>query len=263
MYWTQLKESKLLRLEQIGESLRKTGKARALIGFGSMAEQERIDAYSDLDFLVIPKKEYKTDLIDNLDWLTSISPVGYYYQFTADGYKLFYEDGIFCDFGILEADEVKQIPHGTGRIIWSEEGFDPDITAPTYSSSYDVNPQDINYAVGEILSSLYVGLSRYARGEKLSATRHIQNIALDKLLACSQIFTKEEACMKDPFQNERRYEQRFPAFAASLTNMIQGYERCPESALEIISFLEEHTPINPFMKKTITEIAEDLIVNRS
>ncbi|MCY9665481.1 hypothetical protein M5X11_10985 [Paenibacillus alginolyticus] len=200
---------------------------------------------------------------ENLDWLTSVSPVGYYYPFTADGYKLFYEDGIVCDFGILEADEVKQIPHGTGRMIWCEEGFDPAITAPTYSSSYDVNPQDINYAVGEILSSLYVGLCRYARGEKLSATRHIQNSALDKLLACSQLFAKEEACFKDPFQNERRYEQRFPALAASLSNMIQGYERCPESALEIISFLEKHTPINPFMKKLITEFAQDLIIKRS
>ncbi|KRE47443.1 hypothetical protein [Paenibacillus sp. Soil724D2] len=63
MDWTQLKESKLLRLEQIGESLRKTGKARALIGFGSMAEQERVDAYSDLDFLVIPKKGFKQNLL--------------------------------------------------------------------------------------------------------------------------------------------------------------------------------------------------------
>ncbi|KQX66987.1 hypothetical protein [Paenibacillus sp. Root444D2] len=200
MDWTKLKESKLLRLEQIGESLRKTGKARALIGFGSMAEQERVDAYSDLDFLVIPKKGFKTELIENLDWLTSISPVGYYYQFTADGYKLFYRDGIFCDFGILEACLL------------------PDI---------------------------------------------FKTFALDKLLACSRIFTSEEACFKDPFQNERRYEQRFPIFAASLTRMIQGYERCPESALEIISFLEEHTPINPFMKKMITGIAEDLIAKRS
>ena len=195
---TQQKEKLLLRLEQISQSLKGSGKARALIGFGSAAEIHRMDAYSDLDFLVIAKKGNKSELIENIDWLTSIANVGYHYLFVKDGYKLFYEDGVFCDFGILEEDEVKQIPHAEGRIIWCEEDFDQSLCLPTHNCSYELTDvNDVNRQVGEALTGIYVGLCRFARGEKLSAARHIQNIAVDHLLACSSLLAKENDFSKD------------------------------------------------------------------
>lgn len=257
------KEKLLLRLEQISQSLQKTGKAKALIGFGSVSEMDRIDAYSDLDFLVVAKDEYKVDLIQNIDWLTSIAPVGYYFLFVEDGYKLFYEDGIFCDFGILEEEKVKQIPHAEGRIIWCEEGFDKSICQSTHSCDYEIKSiVDIDKEIGEALTDIYVGLCRFARGEKLSAARHIQNYAIDRLLACSSLLSEEKGAYKDPFQNERRYEKRYADLAAYLPNMIQGYEKCPESALAIIKFIEKFYKINHFMKTTITNFACELIRNR-
>src|SRR5690554_863399 len=141
------KEGLLQRLEEISQSARKTGKVRALLGFGSVAEVERMDAYSDLDFIVVAKKGYKWVLIENITWLTMVAPVGYYYRFAPDGYKLFFTDGIFCDFGILEEEEVKQIPHGEGRIIWCEEGFDPSLCQPTYQGNF--GEIDLTRAVGE------------------------------------------------------------------------------------------------------------------
>jgi len=257
------KQKLLLRLEHISQSLQKSGKARALIGFGSIAEIGRIDAYSDLDFLVIAKKGNKSELIENIDWLTSIAPVGYYYLFVKDGYKFFYEDGIFCDFGILEEDEVKQIPHAEGRIIWSEDDFDQSLCLPTHICNYEViDVNDISREIGETLTSVYVGLCRFARGEKLSATRHIQNLAIDHLLACSNLLAKETNYHRDSFQNERRYEKRYPSIATYLPKMIQGYEECPESALAIIEFVETFYEINHFMKTTIVNFANDLIKNR-
>ena len=50
------KELLLKRLDEIGRSLKKTGKALALLGLGSVGvELDRIDDYSDLDFFVIVK----------------------------------------------------------------------------------------------------------------------------------------------------------------------------------------------------------------
>jgi predicted nucleotidyltransferase len=250
----------LFRLEEISQSVQMTGKARALIAFGSIAEVERIDAYSDLDFLVIAKKGHKLELIENIEWLTSLAPVGYYYLFTKDGYKLFYEDGIFCDFGIIEDDEVKQIPHTKGRLIWGEEDFDDSLCWPTHQGNHEEN--DINRAVGEALTSLYVGLCRFARGEKLSATRHIQNLAIDHLLACSHLLSEEIIYFKDAFENDRRYETRYPKLALFLPKMIQGYERCPESALAILEFIEKYFIINPFMKGLIANLANELLQKR-
>lgn len=47
----------LERLDQIALSLQDTKKACALLGFGSVGiETDRMDEYSDLDFLVVAKK---------------------------------------------------------------------------------------------------------------------------------------------------------------------------------------------------------------
>lgn len=251
------KERLLRRLEEISQSARKTGKVRALLGFGSVAEVERMDAYSDLDFIVVAKKGYKRELIENIEWMTSIAPVGYSYLFTQDGYRLFFADGIFCDFGIMEEEEVKQMPHGEGRIIWCEEGFDPSICRPTYQGNF--GEIELNRAVGEVLTNLYIGLCRFARGEKLAAARCIQNLALDQLLACSHLIEDETIYYKDAFQNERRYEKRFPILARSLPKMIQGYEKSPESALAILEFMASSFVINPYMKGLIEKLANDLI----
>lgn len=257
MVFINRKEKLLSRLEQIGESLKLSGKARALVGFGSAAEVDRMDAYSDLDFLAVAKKGQKSGLIQNIDWLTSIAPVGYYYQFISDGYKLIFEDGVFCDFGIVEESDLNQFPHADGRIVWCEEDFDPSLCLSTHQSNYEVT--DINKALGDALTSLYVGLCRFIRGEKLSAARLIQKEAIDHVLACSHLLNKETSYFKDPFQNERRYERRYPSLAVSLPNMIQGYEKSPESALAILKFMEDHFEVNPFMKQTIYKLCNSLI----
>lgn len=255
------KEKLLRRLEEISQAAQKTGKVRALLGFGSVAQVERMDAYSDLDFLVIAKKGYKWELIEDLGWMTSIAPVGYFYLFTSDGYRLFFKDGIFCDFGIVEEEEAKTIPHGEGRVIWCEDDFDQRICRSTAQGNG--GEIDLERAVGETLTNLYIGLCRFARGEKLAAARCIQNLALDHLLACSHLINKETVYYKDPFQNERRYEKRFPSLARSLPKMIQGYEKSPESALAILEFMESTFEINPYMKELIKNLANDLIHKRT
>jgi len=125
-----------------------------------------------------------------------------------------------------------------------------------------IDVSDIELSLGEALTFLYVGLCRFARGEKLSAARYIQNLAVDKLLACSNLLCEENDYFKDSFQNERRYEKRFPSLAAFLPDMIQGYEKCPESALAILKFIETYFKINSFMKKVIINLAAELIQNK-
>lgn len=260
MYSSDQKEKLLFRLEEIGKSLKNTGLAKALIGFGSVAETDRMDAYSDLDFIAVAKKGKKLALIENIDWLTSCAPVDYYYLFTEDGYKLFYRDNIFCDFGILEEEELQQIPHAKGRIIWCESEFDHRYALPTNENNSEVT--DIDWVLGEALTSIYVGLCRYARGEKLSALKNIQNIALEHILSCSHLIDKEKSKLKDPFQNERRFEKRFPSLTEFLPKMMQGYEKSPESALAILVFMDSHFQINTFMRDKIINFSKELIQNK-
>ncbi len=242
------------RLAAIGQSLQNTGNAFALLGLGSVGQEtERLDDYSDLDFFVIVRDGYKTIFIEHLDWLSSICPIAYHFKNTVDGYKLLFEDGIFCEFAVFEPYEVANIPFSGGRIVWKDDGFDEEILTPQPRTT---SKQTTEWLLGEALTNLYVGLGRYHRGEKLSAARFIQGYAVDRILELSAIIESPQPGHEDIFTLERRYEQRFPAIAAHLPQFVLGYEHSRESARAILAFLEAHFEVNAAIKRAILELCE-------
>lgn len=252
----------LQRLDSIASSLRSSGQARALLALGSVgAELGRLDEYSDLDFFVIAKKGMKQQLIDDLSWLRNIAPVAFHFKNTKDGHKVLFSDGIYCEFAVFEEEEMKSAAFSAGRIVWMEDDFDASLCEPNIPSA-PFAPEDLSWAIGEAVTCIYVGLCRYARGEKLSGTRFIQSYAADMIIACSSRFEQERPDFKDRYQNERRYEQRFPGMAAWLPCIVQGYERAPESALALLEMIEHYTPVDPSMKKEIVALAQMLIGRR-
>ena len=243
------KEKLLSRLDEIGQVLKKSEKALALLGLGSVGiELGRLDEYSDLDFFVITKIGCKSYFLDNLDWLKSISDLAFYFQNTKDGYKVLFDDGIFCEFAVFEPDELSKIPFSQGRIIWKED-INENICKPIIKT--EKTAQSKEWIIGEILTNLYIGLGRYRRGEKLSATRFIQSYAVDRVLELACYIEQKNHNNVDIFSNERRFEQIYPNISKQLPKFIQGYEHCQESAIEIIKFVEKHFEINNKMKTAI------------
>lgn len=244
----------LTRLDEIGRSLEKTGNALALLGLGSVGtELDRLDDYSDLDFFVIVKKGYKQAFIDNLDWLSSVQSVVYAFKNTVDGYKAMYEDGVFCEYAVFEADELKNIPFGEGRIVWRDPAFDSTAAVP---APHKHSSKDTAWYVGEALTNLYVGLCRYHRGEKLSAARFIQGYAVDRIVDLAEYIEAPQPAHKDIFTGERRFEQRFPSISAQLPIFMQGYDRSRESASAILEFLQQHFEVNEAMSERIMTLCE-------
>ncbi len=93
------KETLLQRLEEISQALQNAGGALALLGQGSSGpDLERLDDYSDLDFIIIASPGSKHRFLDRPDWLSAIHPLAYSFKITPEGYKLLFEDGIFCEF---------------------------------------------------------------------------------------------------------------------------------------------------------------------
>ncbi len=243
----------LTRLDEIGQSLAGTGNALALLGLGSVGlETDRLDGYSDLDFFAIVKPGFKSAFIENLGWMSSICPVSYAFRNTADGYKLLFEDGIFCEFAVFEPLELAEIAFAEGRIVWRADEFDVSLCTPARKPGGA--PRPVEWVVGEALTNLYVGLCRYRRGEKLSAARFVQWFAVDRVVELSGLVETEQPAYKDEFTADRRYEQRFPSLAQEMPRFVQGYERTPESALAILEFLEAHFEVNPAMREMIEEL---------
>ncbi len=245
----------LARLDAIGRALEASDHALALLGLGSVGlELDRLDEYSDLDFFAVVEAGYKWRYIDNLDWLGA-APIVYAFRNTVDGYKLLYEDGIFCEFAVFEPHELAHIPFAAGRIVWQRPGFDERLAMPARAAPAPGSSSD-EWLVGEALTNLYVGLCRYRRGERLSAARFIQQYAVDRVLDLASRIEQAQPGHVDGFTPERRFEQRFPLTAAALPQMVQGYDRSPQSALAILRFLERHFPVNAAMVARVRELAE-------
>ncbi|WP_123042523.1 hypothetical protein [Cohnella candidum] len=250
------KEHLLGRLDEIGGSLERRGEALLLLGVGSVGvETGRIDEYSDLDFFVIVKPGFKQAYIERLDWLEEVSPLAYTFKNTVDGHKILFEDGIYGEFAVFEEEEMEHIAYSEGRIVW----MDPDYAKPEIAKggrkTETQRREGLDFPLNEALTNLYVGLCRYARGEKLSAARFVQSHAVDSVLSVLHLLEKEEAYFPDVFGEERRMEKRYPSFAERVGGMMQGYERTPESALNILRFLEEVYPVNARMGAEIRRLA--------
>jgi lincosamide nucleotidyltransferase len=248
------KQILLSRLDEIGRSLEQAGRALALIGLGSVGlELDRLDEYSDLDFFVIVEDGCKQGFIDDLDWLSAVRPIAYLFRNSVDGYKLLFEDGVFCEFAVFEPGELANIPFAPGRIVWKQPQVDDSIAIPQWSEQRQAQ-KSTEWLVGEALTNLHVGLGRFRRGEKLSAARFIQGCAVDRLVELASLVEPEQPAYRDPFTGERRFEQRFPGVAGSLVEFIQGYESSRECALAILGFLERHFEVNPAMAGAIREL---------
>lgn len=249
----------LQRLEEIAASLQGQPTALALLGLGSVGlELERLDAYSDLDFFVIVAQGHKQAFIKDLGWLSTAHPLAFAFRNSSDGYKALFEDGIFCEFAVFELPELANIPYAPGRIVWKRPEVGGWISQPQLPApSAPVADQD--WLVGEILTNLYVGLGRYRRGEKLSAAQFVQVYAIDRLIELVEMIIPGQPGVKDPFTPERRFETRYPQMETIFPRLIQGYERTPQSAQAILSFLKQHIPINPAMEQAILGLCAECI----
>lgn len=253
----QARQRLLDRLDAIGQSVARTDHALALLGLGSAGvELERMDAYSDLDFFLIVQPGFKATYIADLGWISAVAPVAYHFQNTLDGYKLLFDDGIFCEFAVFEPQELTNIPFVEGRVVWKADGVPATVAQPARSPVAS-QQRTAEWMVGEAITCLYVGLKRLNRGETLSAQRFIQQYAVERVLELAPLIATPAQGNADFFAPERRFEQRFPQIAAHLGAWVQGYQRNRESALAILDFLEQHVAVDARMRSEIRTLCTE------
>lgn len=241
------------RLQEIAEGLKADPDGLGLLGLGSAGkDQHRMDEYSDLDFFAIVAQGQKQRFIDDLSWLSQKQPVVWKLRNTPDGYKLFFADGVFCEFAVLEPQELAHIAYSEGRYIWKDPSLSEALTSPQLP--LPERSEDEAFLLGELLSNLYVGLCRYRRGEKLSAMRFIQVYAIDRLIGLLENSLLNEGNSEDAFCLERRVEQRYPQYQKLLDDCCQGSCACDASALAMLDFVNQHYEIDAFIENEIRRL---------
>lgn len=249
----------LQRLDAIGRSLAASGHALALIGLGSVGrETDRLDAWSDLDFFAIVEPGHKARYLDRLDWLEAAHPLAWHFRNTRDGHKALMADGVFCEFAVFEPAELDGTPFAPGRVVWKRDGVDEALAVPRRALPPAQWP-DETWIVGEALSCLLVGLMRWHRGEKLAAMRMVQSHALDRLIELDALRQQQRGEARpgaDPFNRERRVEQRQPSLGAELPQLAAGYEHTPAAALAMLAALQRRGALlNPAVAERIRRLA--------
>jgi hypothetical protein len=242
------------RLSRIADALRRDADALALLALGSVgAERERIDEYSDLDFFVIVSHGAKRRFIDDLTWLNHAQPLVWNFQNTADGHKALMSDGVFCEFAVFERGELAHIPYSPGQFVWRRDEIDESFARPHRELP---QTRERVWLVGEALSNLLIGLGRYARGEKLAAMRMVQVYALDRLLEIKEQSVPTTTAPRDPFNVDRRLEQRFAGATPALDVLAGGYARTPDAAAALLDELESLDPVSQEMAAHIRRLIE-------
>lgn len=244
------REDLLKRLDEITQAAKQTRHALAVLGLGSAGiERNRMDRYSDLDVWIIVEDGYKQQYFADLSWLSASCPIAFKFKHSSSGYGLLFADGIFCELDIFESADLQTAGFAGAQIIWKA----PDAPDAIGVAQRPLPPLESDYdrILDEALSNLYVGLGRFYRGEKLSGMRFIQVYAIDQLLKLVAATENTQSGSRDPFGNDRRFERRFPLAASELANMMQGYERTPESALAILNFLDKRFKVNQNIKQAI------------
>lgn len=222
------------RLDAIARSLEASGHALALVALGSVGlDTSRLDAWSDLDFFVIAEPGHKARFLNDLGWLAQAHPLAWHFRNTGDGHKALMADGLFCEFAVFEPAELAHIPFAAGRVVWRRDDADPSLARPRLALPRRTN--DEAWIVGEALACLLVGLARWHRGEKLSALRFVQGHAVDRLVELDAL--RSHALQGDPFNADRRLEDRQPALAAELPALLPGYEHTPDAARAVLQAL--------------------------
>lgn len=242
------------RLNDIARSLENTPEGLGLLGLGSAGQEHtRMDEYSDLDFFAIVSEGHKHRFIDNLHWLSDIYPIAWSFRNTADGYKLMFADGVFCEFAVFEPQELANIPYSPGRFVYRDPCLPESLANPQVPAPQQSN--DEGFLLGELITNLYVGMCRYRRGEKVSAMRFIQVYAVDRLITLLDLYqARQDGDYNDPFCLDRRVEFRHPQHEELLMEACKGADACPQSAATLLDYVKQHYSIDPFMEEEIRKL---------
>ncbi|MEV6350240.1 hypothetical protein [Actinoplanes sp. NPDC051851] len=240
----------LRRLDEIAAHLATLDDTIAVLALGSAgAQRGRIDDHSDLNLFLVVADGAVGRYTGDADWLDAVAPVVHTYANDRHGRKALFADGILVEFAVFTQATLRTIPFRGARVVWQR----PD--APrTLTESGVAEPRTpfdtVEFHLNEALVDLLVGLNRDRRGERLSASRLIQQHAVDRVIALLRL-DEGEPPYRDLFDPSRRVER---AYRLPLAAMVPGYDGNAAAARTILDWLSSRYPVPPALGRAIEDM---------
>ena len=209
---------------ELRAGLEADGRVLGLVVLGSTAEGERPpDRWSDHDFFVVVTPGAQESFRDRLDWLPHPDRIAFSYRETPHGAKVLYRDGHLLEFAVFSPDELSVARVNAWRALFDRERIAErmaDVAEATGKNALSGAPSD-EWLAGQFLTTLLVGVGRYARGERVSGRQLVASTAAAHLVTLlSRRLDPRGPSQLDSLDPLRRFEQTFPSIGKELNAIL-------------------------------------------
>jgi hypothetical protein len=226
-----------------------------LVAVGSMADRGRSpDEWSDHDFWIVADAKAVAAIRDDPSWLPDPDRIILEYVETEHGRNVIYDDGHLIEFAVFAHEELEITRANEYRVLVDKADLETRMAAIVRASEEDV--VDEATVFGRFVGQMVIGLTRYGRGELLSADSMIRKWALENLLTLiGWIVPAETPASLDNLDPRRRFERAFPTLAARL----DVAANLPETASIMIDLAEELLDAIPTNTVTVRSTLRSLV----
>ena len=209
----------------------------ALIALGSMASEEYRDQWSDHDFWVITIPDAQKTFLDNLSWLPDYRDIAIALRQATQYYTVLYREGHIAEFAVFDIHQLAQGKLNKYQLLFDKQNIHEQIQQISDKTAAQQSTVDTPFEFGNFIVYLWVGLTRYWRGEKMSSHKYLTQYALDALLSLivTHIPPQNENIV-DSLDARRRFEVAYP----DLQEELDMWSLCeaPELATRLLNVAE-------------------------
>ena len=219
----------------------RTPEVIGLVALGSMANADRRDEWSDHDFWVITGGGAAAALRCDSAWLPDADRIVGHFRETEHGRSAVYDDGHLLEYAVFDDREIEVARANDYRVLVDDGTLQARMSAMaalTIREHAETDP-DGSDRFGNFAVQMVIGLTRYGRGEALSANHLIRGWAVRSLLSVLALAADaEQGDILDNLDPHRRFETAMPELGAQLGAAVEM--PIPDLAEVLVDVADDH-----------------------
>jgi hypothetical protein len=223
-------------LDHLVQIARTRDDVQGLVAFGSTADRNRVDEWSDHDFAWITTAGAQDRYRHDLSWLPDHERIVLSVVEHHGGVKVVYDEGRRLEFGIADVEAFSTWAGAPAEVLVGDAAVH-DATARVVARRPE-GDVDAAREVRLMLTQIHSGVGRTRRGEKLSGSGLVRFEAVNHLARALAARLPGDTTRLDPLDPRRRFDHVHPELGARL----EAATRLPveETARALIDLAEEH-----------------------
>jgi hypothetical protein len=207
-----------------------------IVGLGSTASSGREpDRWSDHDVWIVVRDGEQERFRSHVGWLPDADQIAWWHRETEHGLSVLYRSGHLVECAVFAASELSVARANLAAVLLDRGGVADRIAALQAHTAATIDRPATEWLLGQLLAALVVGVSRWARGERLSGHYRLMDGVrhLVRLLAVHAPPSRPD--LLDDLDPVRRIEDAWPATGAELDRIVSL--PVPEAAPRVVDLL--------------------------